>query len=113
MGSDVGQNPELVKHYCEVVTAATHLPVIAKMTPNIGNMEIPAIASMEGGAAGIAAINTVKAITNIDIENITAMPVVNGKSSISGYSGACLLYTSFEFPPMRSCNEYLALFLVL
>ena len=39
-------------------------------------MEIPAIASMEGGAAGIAAINTVKAITNIDIENITAMPVV-------------------------------------
>lgn len=88
MGSDVGQNPELVKHYCEVVTAATHLPVIAKMTPNIGNMEIPAIASMEGGAAGIAAINTVKAITNIDIENITAMPVVNGKSSISGYSRA-------------------------
>ena len=97
MGSDVGQNPELVKHYCEVVTAATHLPVIAKMTPNIGNMEIPAIASMEGGAAGIAAINTVKAITNIDIENITAMPVVNGKSSISGYSGAAVKPIALRF----------------
>ena len=67
------------------------------MTPNIGNMEIPAIASMEGGAAGIAAINTVKAITNIDIENITAMPVVNGKSSISGYSGAAVKPIALRF----------------
>ncbi len=50
MGSDVGTRPELVKHYCEVVTANTHLPVIAKMTPNITNMEIPAIAAVEGGA---------------------------------------------------------------
>lgn len=88
MGSDVGQNPDLVKHYCEVVTASTKLPVIAKMTPNIGNMEIPARAAIEGGAKGIAAINTVKSITNLDIDNFTGMPVVNGKSSISGYSGA-------------------------
>lgn len=97
MGSDVGQNPELVKRYCQVVRSATHLPVIAKMTPNIGNMEIPAIASIEGGADGIAAINTVKAITNIDLENMTAMPVVNGKSSISGYSGAAVKPIALRF----------------
>ncbi|MEG2146116.1 MAG: NAD-dependent dihydropyrimidine dehydrogenase subunit PreA, partial [Lachnospiraceae bacterium] len=97
MGSDVGQNPELVKHYCEVVSTATNLPVIAKMTPNLGNMEIPAIACIEGGAKGIAAINTVKSITNIDIDHMTGMPIVNGKSSISGYSGAAVKPIALRF----------------
>lgn len=88
MGSDVGQSPDLVRQYSKAVSSATHLPVIAKMTPNIGNMEVPAIAAIEGGAKGISAINTIKAITNLDLTHMTAMPVVNGKSSISGYSGA-------------------------
>lgn len=64
MGSDVGQNPDLVRRYCEVVS----VPLIfghCKDDSNIGNMEIPAIAAMEGGAKGIAAINTVKAISQI------------------------------------------------
>ncbi len=97
MGSDVGQDPELVRNYSKVVSSATHLPVIAKMTPNIGNMEIPALAAIEGGAKGIAAINTVKAITSIDYESLTAMPVVNGKSSISGYSGATVKPIALRF----------------
>lgn len=29
-GSDVGQNPDLVRHYTQVVKSATRLPVIAK-----------------------------------------------------------------------------------
>lgn len=97
MGSDVGQNPDLVKQYSKVVSGATDLPVIAKMTPNIGNMEVPAIAAIEGGAAGISAINTIKSITNIDLEHRTAMPVVNGKSSISGYSGAAVKPIGLRF----------------
>lgn len=97
MGSDVGQSPELVKHYCEVVSANTTLPVIAKMTPNIGNMEIPARAAIEGGAKGIAAINTVKSITNIDLDLNIGMPVVNGKSSVSGYSGAAVKPIALRF----------------
>ena len=97
MGSDVGTRPELVKHYCEVVTANTHLPVIAKMTPNITNMEIPAIAAVEGGAKGLAAINTVKSITNVDVDLNVGMPVVNGKSSVSGYSGAAVKPIALRF----------------
>lgn len=97
MGSDVGQNPDLVEQYTRAVVESTHLPVIAKMTPNIGNMEIPAMAAVKGGAKGIAAINTIKAITNIDIENMTAMPVVNSKSSISGYSGAAVKPIALRF----------------
>lgn len=50
LGSDVGQNPELVKHYTQLVKSATHLPVLAKMTPNIGNMEIPANCSRRRGS---------------------------------------------------------------
>ncbi len=97
MGSDVGQSPELVARYTETVCRATHLPVLAKMTPNIGHMEEPAIAAINAGAKGIAAINTVKAITNLDPECMTAMPVVNGKSSISGYSGPAVKPIALRF----------------
>lgn len=97
MGSDVGQNPELVKKYSAAVRRGTHLPVLAKMTPNIGNMEIPAIAAMEGGATGIAAINTIKSITAVDFDKFVPLPIVNGKSSISGYSGKAVKPIALRF----------------
>ncbi|AKN31694.1 dihydropyrimidine dehydrogenase [Clostridium carboxidivorans P7] len=97
MGSDVGQNPELVKKYSAAVRRGTHLPVLAKMTPNIGNMEVPAIASIEGGATGIAAINTIKCITGVDLDKKVGLPIVNGKSSISGYSGKAVKPIALRF----------------
>ena len=97
MGSDVGSNPDLVRAYSKAVAETTKIPFIAKMTPNITDMTIPALAAMEGGAKGISAINTIKSITNIDLENMTAMPVVNGKSSISGYSGAAVKPVALRF----------------
>lgn len=97
MGSDVGSNPDLVRAYSKAVSETTKIPFIAKMTPNITDMTIPALAAMEGGAKGISAINTIKSITNIDLENMTAMPVVNGKSSISGYSGAAVKPVALRF----------------
>ncbi len=97
MGSDVGQNPELVKKYSAAVRRGTNLPVLAKMTPNIGNMEVPAIASIEGGATGIAAINTIKCITGVDLDKKVGLPIVNGKSSISGYSGKAVKPIALRF----------------
>ena len=97
MGSDVGQSEALVNQYTKAVVSATHLPVIAKMTPNIGNMELPAIAAVNGGAKGIAAINTIKSITNLDLEFGCPMPVVDGKSSISGYSGNAVRPIALRF----------------
>ena len=64
LGSDVGTHPELVARYTAAVKKATRLPVLAKMTPNITNMELPAIAAVEAGADGIAAINTIKSVMN-------------------------------------------------
>ncbi|KEI16107.1 NAD-dependent dihydropyrimidine dehydrogenase subunit PreA [Clostridium haemolyticum] len=97
MGSDVGQNPELVKKYCQAVRKGTNLPILAKMTPNIGNMTIPAIASIEGGATGIATINTIKCISGIDLDNMVGLPVINGKSSVSGYSGKAVKPIALRF----------------
>lgn len=97
MGSDVGTNTDLVRDYCKAVTETTKIPFIAKMTPNITSMEVPARAALAGGAAGVSCINTVKSITNIDFENMTGMPVVNGKSSISGYSGAAVKPIALRF----------------
>jgi len=97
MGSDVGQSPELVEKYCKAVKRGSSLPVIAKMTPNIGSMNEVAKAAVRGGADAISAINTVKSITNIDLDKKIGMPIVNGKSSISGYSGKAVKPIALRF----------------
>ena len=97
MGSDVGSDPKLVEKYTRAVVKATKIPFIAKMTPNITTIEPPARGAMKGGAKGVSAINTVKSITNLDLDSFTALPVVDGKSSISGYSGAAVRPIALRF----------------
>jgi dihydropyrimidine dehydrogenase (NAD+) subunit PreA len=107
MGSDVGTSPDLVLQYSKAVTSVTDIPFIAKMTPNITNINLPARAAIEGGAKGISAINTIKSITSIDFEHMTAMPVVDGKSSISGYSGAAVRPVALHFVAKLAQDEQL------
>ena len=107
MGSDVGSNPDLCKKYCEAVRRGTKLPFMAKMTPNITDMCIPAIASIEGGANGIAAINTIKSIINIDLNKKIGLPIINGKSSISGYSGKAVKPIALRFIQQMRTNPKL------
>ena len=106
LGSDVGQSPELVRAYTAAAKRGTKLPVLAKMTPNIGNMEVPAIAAKEGGADGIAAINTIKSLTRIDLDTMVSCPSVNGKCSVSGYSGKAVKPIALRFiHDMAVCPE--------
>lgn len=86
-GSDVGQNSELVEKFVRIVKENTNIPILAKMTPNITDMCVPALAAKKGGANGISAINTIKCITNVDVDTLVPEPQVNGKSSLGGYSG--------------------------
>ena len=97
MGSDVGSNPDLCFKYCKAVRESTKLPFMAKMTPNILDMCDPAYASIKGGADGIAAINTIKSITNIDLDKCVGLPIIDGKSSISGYSGKAVKPIALRF----------------
>lgn len=97
LGSDVGQDPQLVAEYTRATRKGTHLPILAKMTPNIGNMEIPALAAIKSGATGIAAINTIKSIMNIDLDDFTSAPNVDGKSAVGGYSGKTVKPIALRF----------------
>lgn len=107
MGADVGQNPELVRKYCEATRKGTHLPILSKMTPNLENMVLLAEASIEGGANGISAINTIKSITRINLDTFTPLPVINGKSSASGYSGKAIKPIALRFINDLSQSEKL------
>ncbi len=91
MGSDVGQDPELVRRYTELTKKGTKLPVLAKMTPNISHIEVPALAASEGGADGIAAINTIKSVTT------SVSAEVSGKNTVSGYSGKAVKPIALRF----------------
>ena len=97
LGSDVGQDPELVARYTAAVKKGTNLPVLAKMTPNIGHMEIPAIAAVRAGADGIAAINTVKSITGLTLDCKKPRMDVSGESAVSGYSGKAVKPIALRF----------------
>ena len=97
LGSDVGQSPALVASYMRAVRKGASIPVLAKMTPNLGNMEPPAIAAMEAGATGIAAINTVKSVMNVNLHTFASGPDVLGKSSVGGYSGKAVKPIALRF----------------
>ena len=96
-GSDIGQDPAVVKRYTMAARKGTNLPLIAKMTPNITDIRIPARAAKEGGANGISAINTIKSITNINFDTLVPEPDVNGKTAIGGYSGRAVKPIALRF----------------
>ena len=81
MGSDVGQDPELVLYYTTFVKRAVSIPVIPKMTPNITLISEPSTASYFGGADAISAINTIKSVT------MNPRSEINGRHTVSGLSG--------------------------
>ena len=81
MGSDVGQNAELVTFYTAFVKRSVMIPVIPKMTPNITHISQPALGAYFAGADAISAINTIKSVTLGEGSD------VNGCQTGSGYSG--------------------------
>ncbi|PWT28380.1 NAD-dependent dihydropyrimidine dehydrogenase subunit PreA [Butyrivibrio fibrisolvens] len=105
-GSDVGQDPDTVERYTRATRRGTHLPILAKMTPNITDMRVPAIAAIRGGANGIAAINTIKSITGVNIDTLVALPAVHGSSMLGGYSGVAVKPIALRFiSEMATCPE--------
>ncbi len=97
LGSDVGTDPALVAKYTAATKRGTTLPVLAKMTPNITKMEIPAEAAVSAGADGLAAINTIKSVMNINLKTFASAPDVAGKSAEGGYSGKAVKPIALRF----------------
>ncbi len=96
-GYKVGQDFHAVAAFTEVVKKATKLPVMAKMTPNITDMVPVALAAKSGGADAISAINTIKAISDIDINNFTPLPNIHGHSAATGFSGPSVKPVAMRF----------------
>ena len=81
-GSEIGQNPKLLKEVVRQVKAATSKPVIVKLSPNVTDIVELAQAATKAGADALTAVNTVRAIA-IDAE--TALPVLsNTRGGLSG-----------------------------
>ena len=96
-GHKAGQDTAVVEKLTSMTKAACSIPVMAKMTPNVADMLPLALAAKRGGADAISAINTVKAITGVDVEKCIPMPNVGGKSSSSGYSGTAVKPIALRF----------------
>ncbi len=91
MGSDVGQDAELVTFYTAYVKRNVKIPVIPKMTPNITQINQPAMGSYFAGADAISAINTIKSVT------MSPEAEVSGKQTLSGYSGRAVKPIALRF----------------
>jgi len=93
LGSDIGTNWRKVEEFTSAVRRRTSIPILAKMTPNITNIEIPAITAINAGANGIAAINTIKSLTSVLEESFHP----SGNGLISGLSGKAVKPVALRF----------------
>jgi dihydropyrimidine dehydrogenase (NAD+) subunit PreA len=96
-GHKIGQAYDILERYTRVVKQAVPIPVMAKMTPNITDMVEPALAAKRGGADAISAINTLRAITEVDLDTFSPKPSIQGRGSISGYSGPAVKPIALRF----------------
>ncbi len=84
-GHTFGQDPAVLEKVVSAVRAATTLPLIVKLAPNVPDFR-PYVAACEaGGADALALINTIPAMV-IDIE--TRRPVLGNRTG--GLSGRCV-----------------------
>jgi dihydropyrimidine dehydrogenase (NAD+) subunit PreA len=90
MGSAVGQEPKVNEEITSWAVEYSSVPVLAKLTPNVGDIVPHGLASQRGGADGVSLINTIKSIIGVDIDNFVAEPRVGERSSNGGYCGAAV-----------------------
>ncbi len=87
MGSAVGQVPEYIEMVTRWCKAATRMPVIVKLTPNVTDIRKPAEAAFAGGADAVSLINTINSITSVDLDLFAPEPTIDGKGAHGGYCG--------------------------
>ena len=87
MGSSVGQEPAVLKEITSWAKEFAKVPVLVKLTPNVGDILPPGLAAVAGGGDGISLINTVKSIIGVDLDCLNILPRVGEASSNGGYCG--------------------------
>lgn len=87
MGAAVGQVPEYIQMAAEWAKAASSIPVIVKLTPNVANILPPARAALDGGADAVSLINTINSIMRVNYDTLTMYPTTDGMGTHGGYCG--------------------------
>lgn len=90
MGSAVGQEPLVNERITGWVKEFATVPVLVKLTPNVGDILPHGLAAQAGGADGVSLINTIKSIIGVDIDRFVPEPRVSTKSTNGGYCGAAV-----------------------
>ena len=85
LGTEIAQSEEAVRDFTCAVKDAVNVPVFPKLSPNVADIASFAVAAEKGGADGIVAINTVKAMV---IAPELRMPVLANK--FGGLSGPAI-----------------------
>lgn len=82
LGTEIAQHEDAVRDFTAAVKAKVNVPVFPKLSPNVSEIARFAEAAEDGGADGITAINTVKAMA---ISPELTVPVLAYK--VGGLSG--------------------------
>ncbi len=105
-GHKVGQSFHLLERFTAAVKKHVSIPVMAKMTPNITDMNEPALYAKNGGADAISAINTVRGISGVGLDDWVPRPNVFGKGAPSGTSGPAVKPIALNFiSAMAKCED--------
>lgn len=85
LGTEIAQSEDAVREFTRAVKDAVSVPVFPKLSPNVSDIASFAVAAEKGGADGIVAINTVKAMA---IAPELRMPVLANR--FGGLSGPAI-----------------------
>jgi dihydropyrimidine dehydrogenase (NAD+) subunit PreA len=89
-GMQVSRVHALVEEFTEIAREAVRIPIMAKLTPNITDINEPAIYAKRGGADAVSAINTVAGLIGVGLDDMVPRPNVFGKGAVAGYSGPAI-----------------------
>lgn len=88
IGMAIGTDAEVSSMITKWVKEVAQKPVFVKLSPNVSDIAQIARAVESAKADGFAAINTVQGFMGLDLETLSPLLNVNGKTTFGGCSGA-------------------------
>lgn len=88
IGMAIGTDAKVSSQITGWVKESAQKPVFVKLSPNVSDIVAIGQAVEKAGADGLAAINTVQGFMGIDLNTLSPVLNINGKTTFGGCSGA-------------------------